>query len=111
MKKKTTIGVLLGAAAGTLDVIPMIIQNLTWDANLSAFAMWVIVGFFYSVVNIKLNVVIKGIFIAFLLLTPTAILIAWREPISLIPIFIMTVVLGSALGWSFTVIVKNIKFD
>ena len=38
MKKQVT-GIILGIIAGILDVIPMIIQDLTWDANLSAFAL------------------------------------------------------------------------
>jgi hypothetical protein len=34
--------------AGVIDVIPMVVQNLTWDANLSAFAHWVVTGFLIS---------------------------------------------------------------
>ena len=37
--KKIKIGLLLGMVAGVIDVIPMIMQNLTWDANISAFTM------------------------------------------------------------------------
>jgi hypothetical protein len=37
--------VLLGTVAGALDVIPMMLQRLTWDANLSAFFLWIISGF------------------------------------------------------------------
>lgn len=44
---RTTVGVVLGALAGVLDVIPMIVQGLSWDANTSAFLLWVINGFFY----------------------------------------------------------------
>ncbi len=39
------IGLGCGAIAGILDVIPMVAQGLTWDANLSAFTMWLVVGF------------------------------------------------------------------
>ena len=46
-KKKLVVGVLLGAVAGVLDVIPMVVQDMSWDANLSAFFHWVVVGFFY----------------------------------------------------------------
>ena len=39
MKKnnKIKIGIFFGIIAGIIDIIPMIIQKLTWDANLSAF--------------------------------------------------------------------------
>lgn len=36
--KKMKIGIVVGIVAGIVDVIPMVLQNLTWDANLSAFS-------------------------------------------------------------------------
>jgi len=84
--KKITIGVLFGVAAGIIDVIPMIIQNLSWDANLSAFTMWVVIGFFIASVELKMNPILKGIVISFLVLLPLAIIIGWKEPVVLIPI-------------------------
>jgi threonine/homoserine efflux transporter RhtA len=105
--KKIKIGILLGIVAGILDMIPMIIQNLTWDANISAFAMWIVVGFFISSIDLKINSVIKGVLIAFLVLLPSAILIGWHEPLSLIPIAIMTTILGGLLGFSIQKISKS----
>ena len=63
--KKIVIGLILGIVAGTIDVIPMIIQGLTWDANISAFSMWIIVGFLISTIDLKINSIIKGILTAF----------------------------------------------
>jgi len=101
MKKisKIKIGIILGIMAGIIDVIPMIFQKLTWDANLSAFLMWIIAGFMVSTSSLKINRVLKGILISFLLLTPSAVIIGWSQPISLIPIFIMTLILGGFLGY------------
>jgi hypothetical protein len=98
--RKIKIGIILGIIAGIIDVIPMIIQKLTWDANFSAFTMWIIVGFLISTVDLKINPIIKGILISFLVLLPTAILIGWKEPISLMPISIMTTILGGSLGFT-----------
>jgi len=98
--KKIKIGILSGIVAGIIDVIPMIAQNLTWDANISAFTMWIIVGFLIATIDLKINPVIKGILTAFLVLLPSAILIGWKEPVSLIPIAIITTVLGGLLGFS-----------
>jgi glycopeptide antibiotics resistance protein len=105
--KKMRIGILLGIVAGILDVIPMIIQKLTWDANISALTMWIVVGFFLSTVDLKLNSILKGILISFLVLLPSAILIGWSEPFSLIPIAIMTTILGGLLGFSIQKIAKS----
>ena len=98
--KKIKIGILLGVVAGIIDVIPMIIQNLTWDANISALTMWIVVGFLIATIDLNINSIIKGILTAFLVLLPTAILIGWKEPISLIPISIMTTILGGLLGFT-----------
>jgi drug/metabolite transporter (DMT)-like permease len=98
--KKIKIGLLLGIVAGIIDVIPMIMQNLTWDANISAFTMWIVVGFLIATIDLNINSIIKGILTAFLVLLPTAILIGWKEPVSLIPITIMTIFLGGLLGFS-----------
>ncbi len=95
---KVSKGILLGAVAGIIDVIPMIMQNLTWDANLSAFSMWVISGFLISTSDLKVKGYLKGLLISLLLLIPVGVIIAWKEPISLIPMGIMTVILGSLLG-------------
>ncbi len=97
--KKQIIGIIFGSIAGIIDVIPMIIQKLTWDANISAFAMWIIVGFLIASVNLKVKPILKGILIAFLVLLPSAILIGWKEPVSLVPITIMTLILSSLLGF------------
>ena len=93
------LGILLGIFAGIIDLIPMIAQNLTWDANISAFSMWVVSGFLIAATNLKINGIAKGILISFIVLLPSAILIGWKEPFSLVPIFIMTLILGSALGF------------
>jgi len=96
--KKIKIGILFGIIVGIIDVIPMIYQKLTWDANLSAFSLWVISGYLIANINNKSNSILKGIFISFLVLIPSAILIGWKEPFTLIPIFIMTSILGAILG-------------
>ncbi len=98
--KKRIIGLSLGMLAGMIDLIPMIAQGLTWEANLSALALWIVVGFFIASVDLKINPAVKGIFTAFLVLLPSAILIGWKEPPTLIPIFIMTTFLGAALGFA-----------
>ena len=97
--KKIKIGLLLGLIAGIIDVIPMIIQDLTWDANISAFSLWIVVGVLIAIIDLNINSILKGILTAYMVLLPTAILIAWEEPISLIPISIMTTILGGLLGF------------
>ena len=101
--KRIMVGIIVGAIAGIIDVIPMILQNLTWDANLSAFSMWIAIGFFLSTNTLKIPGILKGLIISFLALAPCAIIIGAKEPFSLLPIGIMTVILGSICG---TIIAK-----
>jgi hypothetical protein len=100
MKCKIYFGLLFGILAGIIDVIPMWIKELPIEADISAFVMWVTCGFIISITEIKVHAVLKGILISFLLLFPCAVLIGWKEPISLIPVFIMTLILGSLIGFA-----------
>ena len=97
--KKIRLGILLGAAAGIVDVIPMALQNLSWDANVSAFTLWVVSGYLIASSDIKTRGYLKGLFISFLVLAPSAVLIGANEPLSLVPIAVMTLILGSLLGY------------
>jgi hypothetical protein len=96
---KLRLGLITGILAGFLDIAPMLAQKFPWEACASAFTLWVITGFLIAVTQINLHPVRKGILIAFLVLTPAGILIAAREPFSLLPIAAMTLILGSGLGY------------
>ena len=98
--KRVQAGILFGVAAGLIDISPMVLQKMNWDANLSAFSLWVVAGFLIATSDIKLPGVLKGLLIAFLVLLPSAVLISCIQPMSLIPITIMTLILGSTLGYA-----------
>ena len=91
-------GIGLGIIAGLIDLIPMIIQDLSWNANLSAFSMWIIIGFLVSVTEINTNEVLKSMLIAILVLLPNLFIIGVKDPLSIIPIVIMTLILSSMIG-------------
>lgn len=97
--KKIINGFFIGTAAGVIDVIPMILQKLTWDANISAFVFWTVTGVLISATDIKVKPFLKGIIVAFLVLLPCAVLIGRKEPASLIPVTIMTLLLGALTGY------------
>lgn len=107
MKKKTLTGLTIGLIAGVIDLIPMITQNLTWDANLSALSMWIILGYFLSITSFKLKGFIKGLVISILILFPNLFIIGWNNPISLISIIIMTILLGSMSGFVYQKIINE----
>ena len=90
---------ILGVSLGIIDVIPMFVMKLTWDANISAFSMWVIISFILYYNNLELNQIIKSIIVSFLVLLPNAILIGWSNPINLFPVIIMTLLLSTIMGF------------
>ena len=106
MNRKIFLGTISGVIAGVIDIIPMIIQKLPIHATLSAFSMWVVLGFLINTSILKINGALKGLLLSFLVAFPTAVLIAQTEPISLIPIGIMTVILGVLLGFASDKIAK-----
>ncbi len=96
---KIKLGILLGIVVGIIDVIPMVFVGLTWDANLSAFFHWVVVGFLIATVDIKMRGVLKGIFISVITLVPLAFLVWWKDGSSIIPMTASTIVYGVILGF------------
>ena len=96
--KKIIVGIGFGVIAGILDIIPMVLQKLPLEADISAFTLWVVSGFLIAITDIKIHPILKGIIVSFLVLAPSAVLIGWKEPMSLIPITIMTLILGAGLG-------------
>jgi len=101
MKNNIILGTVLGAVAGLLDVVPMVLQRLTWNAELSAFFLWLVSGFMLATSSLRMNPVLKGIVISFLCLLPNVFIIGWKEPLSLIPIGVMTLILGASLGFAY----------
>jgi hypothetical protein len=107
MGKRIAVGLLIGAAAGVLDVIPMIPQHLTWGTNVSALLLWVVIGFMLATTDLHLSPVLKGVVIAFLCLLPSVSIIGWKSPSSLIPVFVITLILGALVGFVFSRAVKE----
>jgi len=93
------LGVFLGFIVGIIDIIPMLINGLSSNAVLSALSMWVVIGVSLQVVSLKINRFASGIIVSFLVLIPNLFIIAKNSFLNLIPIFIMTLILGALLGY------------
>jgi hypothetical protein len=97
--KKTVIGIGLGTIAGIIDLILMLIQKLPVNAYLSAFTMWIVIGFFVSIIDLKINHILEGIIISLLVFLPNSFIIGWDDPSSLVPIIIITIIIGGLIGY------------
>lgn len=95
---KILIALIIGVIAGTIDVVPMIIQKLDKYACASAFAQWVFLGLIIPFVSWEMQPWLKGLIIAELAAIPVMIIVSAKEPASLIPISIFSAVLGMLVG-------------
>ena len=92
-------GLIWGAVAGILDVIPMLFMKLAWNADLAAFIMWVVAGLMVATTTLRLVPVLKGLLISFLILLPSLFIISANGLKGIIPIIVATLILGSLLGF------------
>ncbi len=97
--RKLLVSIGIGIAAGIVDVIPMIAQDLPWRADLSAFVHWVVLGVIITHVEIGLRPWLKGIVIAELAGLPIMIIVAEQGMRAAVPIAVFSAVLGCAVGW------------
>lgn len=96
--RKIFMSLLIGFVAGIIDVVPMIMQRLDWYSCISAFFQWLVLGIIINHIEIGLKGWLKGLFIAEIAAIPIIILVAKTDPISIIPITIMSAILGSFIG-------------
>ena len=67
---------------------------------MSAFVHWIVLGVLISYVQLPLAAWAKGIVVAVLACLPVVILVSEKDPKSIVPILIMSVVLGAAVGFT-----------
>ena len=96
---KLLLSVIIGIAAGVIDIIPMIIQKLDKRATISAFLQY----FFVSIiiVNIDLPHVVwwlQGGIISVALALPVVVLVASEDRKAVPIILSMAAILGSLIG-------------
>lgn len=96
--RKLLVAVTIGMVAGILDVIPMIIQKLDWYSNVAAFVFWIVTAIIISYSVMPIKNWLKGGTIGFISALPVMILVFSKEPKSVIPMFIMSIILGSLVG-------------
>lgn len=92
------IAVIIGFAAGLIDVIPMIIQKLDKTSCISAFIHYLILGMIIPYVNWDLDPWFKGMIISLLMALPVMIIVYSKEKKAIIPMIIFALILGAGIG-------------
>jgi hypothetical protein len=90
---------MIGIVAGIIDVLPMIAQKMNWVANLSAFMQWLALGLVIPYVDWPLVAPwLKGAIIALLFAIPILLIVGAEDKKALMPITIMSLLLGAGVG-------------
>jgi len=84
----------IGAVAGVLDVIPMLVQGIGMVANVSAFVHWLVLGLIIPFVSWKLKPWLRGMVIGEISAIPIMLIVAQKEPESVVPIAVASLILG-----------------
>jgi len=90
---------LVGAVAGTIDILPMLKMKLDKHATVSAFVFYLVVPFvIYNTNLFEMVWWLKGAVITLLLALPVIVLVAKEGLKSTIPIIAMSIILGTLIG-------------
>lgn len=92
------IAVIIGLAAGLIDVIPMIIQKLEKRDSISAFVHFFALGLIIPFVSWEITPWIKGIVIALLTSIPFMIIVYPKDKKAIIPMIVFSLILGAGIG-------------
>lgn len=97
--KEILLTLLIGIVAGVIDILPMIKMKLDKYSISSAFVHYIIASFIIFNTNLfGMPWWLKGGVITLLLAVPTMILVAKDDKKSTIPMFVMSIVLGTLIG-------------
>jgi len=105
--EKLVKALLLGTAAGILDVIPMLLQGLSWQANLSAFLHWLALGVIITFAKFPFAGWLSGLIIGTLTGIPIAVLTTATDATAWLPILASSVILGTTLGFMSEKLIQN----
>jgi hypothetical protein len=101
---KLVITLLIGLAAATIDVLPMVLRRggpnpAEWTAIASAFTHWVVTTILISYAVMPMAPWLKGALIGALSAAPVLITYSQSKPASVLPILGISLVLGAAVGF------------
>ncbi|MGC4067465.1 MAG: hypothetical protein QM784_23020 [Polyangiaceae bacterium] len=91
-------GLLIGAVAGVLDVLPMIFLAPSRSAMASAFLHWVLLGFVITYIELPLRHWMKGLVVGLAAAVPVIAMVMEQDPKSVAPIALFSAMLGAAVG-------------
>ena len=99
IQRKLLIALSIGILAGMVDVLPGVIQGVNSRITLAGFTFWVGVAFVVAYVSLPLKAWLKGLVVAMVLSIPGVMLISIVDARSVVPMLIITAILGPVIGY------------
>ena len=99
MKRKILASLTIGFIAGLIDITPGLIQGVESHITLTGLSFWTVMGPTIAFISLPLKDWLKGLVVASLLAIPGTILISAIHPDSVIPMIVLTILLGSMVGF------------
>ena len=99
MRQKILASFTIGVIAGLIDITPGVIRGVDLQITLAGFTFWMMMGPTIAFVSLPIRDWLKGLIVASLLAIPGTILISAIAPDSVIPMIVLTIALGSMVGF------------
>jgi hypothetical protein len=96
---KLLTALLVGAGAGLLDIIPMLLRKAPWHEIAVPFVHWLMLGVLIAYIKFPMHPMLKGSLVAVMTTLPTLIAYSQTKPGSVLPILGICIGLGAAVGW------------
>jgi hypothetical protein len=96
---KLLTALLIGAGAGVLDTIPMLLRKATWHEVAVPFVHWLMLVVLIAYVKMPLHPALKGSIVAVMTTLPILIGYSQTKPTSVMPILGISIALGAVVGW------------
>ncbi len=99
MRQKILASFTIGSIAGFIDITPGLIKGVDLRITLTGFSFWVVLGPTIAFISLPISDWLKGLVVASLLAIPGTILMSAIDPDSVIPMIVLTIALGSMVGF------------
>jgi hypothetical protein len=96
---KLLFALLIGAGAGALDIIPLLLRKAAWHEMAVPFVHWLMLGVLIAYVQMPVHPALKGTIVAVMTTLPILISYSQTKPGAVLPILGISVVLGAVVGW------------
>lgn len=99
MSKKVIIAIIIGLAAGLIDLIPLVMVRVPLLNMISILLFWIITSYFVAHVTLLKNSLLNGLVLSTLNMLPLVAIIYTINPKDFLPMLSMALILGPLVGY------------